>query len=91
MMDVLLAYGLKPENCNPIEYADFIRNAFQDETLSEDYKNAHMLWEEAEFSTHRMSEEERQRVLQVNGEIWDKVWSQMGFFARIKLKYVYFL
>lgn len=91
MMDVLQAYGLKPKNCNPIEYADFIRNAFQDETLSEDYKNAHMLWEEAEFSTHRMSEEERQRVLQVNGEIWDKVWSQTGFFAHIKLKYVYFL
>ena len=91
MMDVLVAWGLEPRNCNPIEYAAFVEEEFQDTNLTTGYRNVQKLWEEAKFSNHEMSEEDRQQVLQINEELWERIWTHSGFFTRMKLKYVYFL
>ena len=86
MMDVLLAQGLPLRNCPPSEYAGEI-----DADLRQEYLAAAALWQEAKFSGHPMTEEQRQRILALKDEVWARAWSKAGLLQRLRLKYVLFL
>lgn len=85
-MDVLRAQGLKAKNCPPEDYADFV-----DEDLRESYRAAAAIRQEARFSTHAMDEPQRQALLTLKDEIWNRTWGKANALRRIRLKYVLFL
>lgn len=86
MMDVLLAQGLPLRNCPPGEYAEEV-----DADLRQEYLAAAALWQEAKFSGHTMTEEQRRRILALKDEVWARAWSKAGPLQRLRLKYVLFL
>lgn len=85
-MDVLRARGLRAKNCSPEDYADFV-----DEDLRERYRAAAAIRQEARFSTHAMDEPQRQALLTLKDEIWNRTWEKANILRRIRLKYVLFL
>ena len=84
--DILRAQGLKPQNCAPADYADFV-----DDDLRERYRSAAAIRQEARFSTHAMDESQRQTLLALKEEIWNRTWKSSGPLRRIRLKYMLFL
>lgn len=89
-IDLLIAYGMKPERgCLEIHIPEIKRlmgNDFEDK-----YDKAVNIFQEAKYSSHSMTENEREYVRHFMDEIKREMNKNAGFIQKLKYKYMYFL
>lgn len=86
IIDLATANGLKPDNRPADGYADFFDVEFR-----EAYHTVVSIWQEAKFSDHDMTEEQRIQVVALKDGLWMQTWENAGLLRKLQLKFLYFL
>lgn len=89
-IDLIIAYGMKPEEgCLEKQIPEIARLMGND--FTDKYNNAIGIFQEAKYSSHNMSENERKYVRDFMNEIKCQMDKDAGFIQKLKYKYMYFL
>lgn len=83
---LLRAQDITLKNIPPEDYAAFLA-----EELRPAYRQAAAIWQESRFSTHPMSEEQRQQLLPLVEAIWRRMDQDASLFRKFYYRYVLFL
>ena len=83
----LAALGLPDRNEDYIAFAKDVRELLSSE-YGQEYQNAAMLWQEAAYSDHEMTEEQRRTVSELLVKTERAVYARVGAGKRFRLKYV---
>lgn len=89
-IDLLLAWGLEPRKGLLMELLAEI-NRLMEKEMDHIYKEVLELRQEAKYSLHMMSEDDRQIVRNFEESIKQKMWQEANAFQKLKYKYMYFL
>lgn len=89
-MNLLSVGGLPIRNISLYRYRRPVRELFGEE-LSEAYRAAADIRQEAVYSAHEITEEQKRRMEEFKDTLWERVYKDGGLFQRFQLKYIYFL
>ena len=89
-MNLLSVGGLPIRNISLYRYRKPVRELFGEE-LSEAYREAADIRQEAVYSAHEVTEEQKRRMEEFKDTLWERVYKDGGLFQRFQLKYIYFL
>ncbi|MGI5897364.1 MAG: hypothetical protein ACOX6U_10500 [Oscillospiraceae bacterium] len=81
----LKAVGLQNKNVDYLEYTEQIAKLVSP-VCAKDYYDAVLLWQEAEYSEHTMTEAQRMSMCSTVGRITQESYSQGGFQMKLKVK-----
>ncbi len=89
-IDLLTAWGLQPSSGYLKEQTPEICRLIE-EDISNEYADVVEIRQEAKYSHHKMTEDDRMTVKSFMYKIREKMWRDSGFIQRLKYKYMYFL
>ena len=61
------------------------------ESVGKAFLQAAEIHQEAVYSDHVMSEEQRTQMKAFKDQVWERVYRQAGVMQKFRLKYIYFL
>ena len=70
--------------------AGFIRQAIK-EKMEREYTKVVDIRQEAVYSCHSITKEQRDFVMEFKNKVWEKVYKEAGWLERFQLKFIYFL
>lgn len=89
-MNILAVFGLKVRNASLYRYGSQIESLF-DEEMKTEYTKVVDIRQEAVYSSHSITKEQRDFVMEFKNKIWKKVYKEAGWLERFQLKFIYFL
>ena len=89
-MNVLAAAGLPIRNISLYQYEEQLSRMFG-ESVGKVFLQAAEIHQEAVYSDHVMSEEQRTQMKAFKDQVWERVYRQAGVMQKFRLKYIYFL
>lgn len=89
-MNLLAVFGLKVRNASLYRYGSQIEALF-DKEMKTQYDQVVDIRQEAVYSSHKVTKEQRDAVWNFKNEVWEKVYQEAGWFEKFQLKFIYFL
>lgn len=89
-MNLLAVFGLKVRNASLYRYGSQIEALF-DKEMKTQYDQVVDIRQEAVYSSHKVTKEQRDVVWNFKNEVWEKVYQEAGWFEKFQLKFIYFL
>lgn len=89
-MNILSVAGLSIENTSLYAYQDSMEQMF-DQDVRDKYVRVVQIRQEAVYSTHEISEEQRKEILDFKDLIWKRVYNGSNWVQKFQLKYIYYL
>ena len=89
-MNILAVFGLKVRNASLYRYGSQIESLF-DEEMKIEYTKVVDIRQEAVYSSHSITKEQRDFVMEFKNKVWEKVYKEAGWLERFLLKFIYFL
>lgn len=89
-MNILAVFGLRVRNASLYRYGSQIESLF-DEEMKEQYNKIVDIRQEAVYSSHNITKEQREIVLDFKNKVWEKVYKEAGWVEKFQLKFIYFL
>ena len=89
-MNILAVFGLKVRNASLYRYGSQIESLF-DEEMKTEYTKVVDIRQEAVYSSHSITKEQRDFVMEFKNKVWEKVYKEAGWLERFQLKFIYFL
>lgn len=89
-MNILAVFGLRVRNASLYRYGSQIESLF-DEEMKEQYNKVVDIRQEAVYSSHNITKEQREIVLDFKNKVWEKVYKEAGWMEKFQLKFIYFL
>lgn len=89
-MNILSATGLKIRNTSLYRYEKQIAKMFDEETGKE-YHRIVDIRQEAVYSQHDLTQEQRQEMMEFKEKIWKRIYANGTWIQKMQLKYIYFL
>ena len=89
-MNILAVFGLKVRNASLYRYGSQIESLF-DEEMKTEYTKVVDIRQEAVYSSHIITKEQRDFVMEFKNKVWKKVYKEAGWLERFQLKFIYFL
>lgn len=89
-MNVLAAAGLPIRNISLYQYEEQLSRMFG-ESVGKVFLQAAEIHQEAVYSDHVISEEQRTQMKAFKDQVWERVYRQAGVMQKFRLKYIYFL
>lgn len=89
-MNILAVAGLPIRNISLYRYGPRLEKMFDEETGKRFLKTVDIR-QEAVYSLHEITEDQRAYLDSFKDEIWNRVYRGSGWFQRFQLKYIYFL
>lgn len=90
MMNILAVAGLEIRNTSLYRYGAPIEKMF-DKEIRDKYEEAASIRQEAVYSNHEITEEQRIKVMELKDLIWHRVYNGSNWVQKFQLKYIYFL
>ena len=89
-MNILGVSGLRVRNTSLYRYEKQIGKMFDEDTKAA-YREIVNIRQEAVYSLHDLTEEQRDVLVKFKNEVWERVYKNGSRIQRLQLKYVYFL
>ncbi len=89
-MNILGVSGLRVRNTSLYRYEKQIGKMFDEDTKAA-YREIVNIRQEAVYSLHDLTEEQRDVLVKFKNEVWERVYENGSRIQRLQLKYVYFL
>lgn len=89
-MNILAVAGLPIKNTSLYRYSVPMEKMF-DEDVRHRYEEVVAIRQEAVYSDHEITEEQRQVLVNFKDMIWKRVYEGSGWVQKFQLKYIYFL
>lgn len=89
-MNILSVAGLKIQNTSLYSYESQMGQMF-DEEIRKEYEEIVSIRQEAVYSTHEITREQKRKVLKFKNKIWHRIYEHSGWLWKLQLKFIYFL
>ena len=89
-MNILAVTGLPIRNISLYRYGSYLEKMY-DEDVRKQYGEVVAIFQEAIYSNHEVTEEQRKIIVDFKDCIWQRVYEDAGLIQKLQLKYIYFL
>lgn len=89
-MNILSVSGLRIRNVSLYRYEKQICHMFDEETKAA-YREIVDIRQEALYSNHEISMEQKEKLVQFKDKVWNRIYKNGSWIQKLQLKYIYFL
>ena len=89
-MNILSVAGLDIRNTSLYDYREQVGDMFDEETAAQ-YEEIVRIRQEAVYSDHEITEEQREMQDAFKNKIWNRIYKNGSIIQKFRLKYIYFL